>query len=159
MARATPLPIIEKGEATSWQGLILFDGVLDGGKILESPELEKLLVYFYGQKRISAVSTDSSEELQAWLRDELYKADVNERAMVYLVKTPFDELALPTHSKEYDAPLEIQILKPEADVENDFLLITCKWDDGLFRNDRHIIGVVADIDDLITIVLEHIKRD
>ena len=155
----TLTPYIESGEVTSWQGLILFDDVLDGEKVLDSQEIEKLLVYVYGQKRVSQVNTDYTEGLQDWLRDEMYKADVNQKAMVYLVKARFDDWATPTHSDQFEAPLEIQLFKPNAEVENDFLVITCKWSDGLFRNDRHIIGVIAETDDLLTIIFEHIKKD
>ncbi len=126
---------------------------------MDSPEVEKLLVYVYGQKRISLVNTDYTEGLQDWLRDEMYKADVNQNAMVYLVKAPFEDWATSTHSDQYEAPLEIQLFKPEAEVENDFLIITCRWDDGLFRNDRHIIGVIAETDDLITVIFEYVKKD
>ena len=38
-------------------------------------------------------------------------------------------------------------------------MIICRWDDGLFRNDRHIIGVIDETDDLITVIFEYVKKD
>ena len=81
----TLTPYIENEEVTSWQGLILFDDVLDGGKILDSPEVEKLLVYVYGQKRISQVNTDYTEGLQDWLMD------INKSTRVYNLNLLTDE--------------------------------------------------------------------
>ena len=37
-------------------------------------------------------------------------------------------------------------------VEKDFLAITCKWQDGLFRNDNYVLGIIADTDDLYNII-------
>lgn len=148
-------------ETEPWQSLILFDDVLDGDKIVTSPEVEKLMVYFYGQPRVSIAQTQYAGDLQDWLRDELYKADVNCRAMIYPFKAPFEDLALETHKKNYSAPLNLQIFHPDIPIEFDILVLTCTWeDDGqLFKNYSHIIGVIADNDDLATIVDEYVRRD
>lgn len=37
-------------------------------------------------------------------------------------------------------------------VEKDFLAITRKWQDGLFRNDSYVLGIIADTDDLYGII-------
>ena len=42
--------------------------------------------------------------------------------------------------------------KPKTPVEKDFLAITCKWQDGLFRNDNFVLGIIADTDDLYNII-------
>ena len=134
------------------------DNVLDGERLLSLPEIQKLLIYFYGQPRISLVETNYPEALQSWLREVLYAADVNGMAMVCPVKASFDEMAISGHSEEYSGPLYIQIIHPDQ-MENDLLVLTCKWADNLFHNDSYIIGLIADSDDLITIVDEYLRRD
>ena len=150
-------PVIAVPES-DWQSLILFDGVLNGEHLLSSPEIQKLLIYFYGQPRISIVETNYPEELHDWLRDALYSADVSGQAMVYPVKASFEEMAVQGHSAEYAGPLYIQIIRPDP-TENDLLVLTCRWANNLFHNDTYIIGLIADSDDLITIVDEYIRRD
>ena len=153
---AADVPAIVVGG--DWQSLILFDDVLNGERLLSSPEIQKLLVYFYGQPRISIVEANYPEELYDWLRDVLYKADANGVALVYTVKASFEEIAVQGHSTEYAGPLCIQIIRPDP-AENDLLVLTCRWANDLFHNDTHIIGLVADSDDLVTIVDEYIRRD
>lgn len=151
------VPVIAVTES-DWQSLILFDGILNGERLLSSSEIQKLLIYFYGQPRISVVETNYPKELHDWLRDALYTADVSGQAMVYPVKTSFDEMAVQGHSAEYAGPLDILIIHPDL-VENDLLVITCCWANTLFHNDSYIIGLIADSDDLATIVDEYIRRD
>lgn len=151
------VPVIAVTES-DWQSLILFDGILNGERLLSSPEIQKLLIYFYGQPRISVVETNYPKELHDWLRDALYTADVSGQALVYPVKTSFDEMAVQGHSAEYAGPLDILIIHPDL-VENDLLVITCCWANTLFHNDSYIIGLIADSDDLATIVDEYIRRD
>ena len=154
---AAEVPAIVVSES-DWQSLILFDGIVNGESFLSLPEIQKLLIYFYGQPRISIVETNYPKELQDWLRDALYKADVKGLAMVYPVKASFEEMAIPGHSEEYSGPLYIQIIHPDK-MENDLLVLTCRWTDNLFHNDSYIIGLIADSDDLITIVDEYLRRD
>ena len=154
---AAEVPAIVVSES-DWQSLILFDGIVNGESFLSLPEIQKLLIYFYGQPRISIVETNYPKELHDWLRDALYKADVKGLAMVYPVKASFEEMAIPGHSEEYSGPLYIQIIHPDK-MENDLLVLTCRWTDNLFHNDSYIIGLIADSDDLITIVDEYLRRD
>ena len=56
-------------------------------------------------------------------------------------------MALDTHGKEYSGPLVMTIIE-RGKGENDLLILTCNWGDGLFRNDYYIIGVIADTEDL-----------
>ena len=154
---AAEVPAIVVSES-DWQSLILFDGIVNGEAFLSLPEIQKLLIYFYGQPRISIVETNYPKELHDWLRDALYKADVKGLAMVYPVKASFEEMAIPGHSEEYSGPLYIQIIHPDQ-MENDLLVLTCRWTDNLFHNDSYIIGLIADSDDLITIVDEYLRRD
>ena len=141
-----------------WQSLVLFDNVLNGERLLSSKEIQTLLIYFYGQPRISIVEPNYPEELHDLLTDAVYKADVSGQAMVYPVKASFEEMAIDGHSNEFSGPLYIQIIRP-ALVENDFLVLTCHWEDNLFHNDTYIIGLIADSDDLVTIVDEYLRRD
>ena len=154
---AAEVPTIAVSES-DWQCLILFDGIVNGEPFLSSPEIQKLLIYFYGQPRISIVDTNYPKELHDWLRDALYTADVSGQAMVYPVKTSFEEMTVQGHSAEYAGPLYIQIIHPDL-VENDLLVLTCCWANTLFHNDTYIIGLIADSDDLANIVDEYIRRD
>lgn len=154
---AAEVPAVAVSES-DWQSLILFDGIVNGESFLSSPEIQKLLIYFYGQPRISIVETNYPKELHDWLRDALYTADVNGQAMMYPVKASFEEMAVQGHSAEYSGPLDIQIIHPDL-VENDLLVLTCRWANNLFHNDTFIIGLVADSDDLVSIVDEYIRRD
>lgn len=154
---AAEVPAVAVSES-DWQSLILFDGIVNGESFLSSPEIQKLLIYFYGQPRISIVETNYPNELHDWLRDALYTADVSGQAMVYPVKASFEEMAVQGHSAEYAGPLDIQIIHPDL-VENDLLVLTCRWANNLFHNDTFIIGLVADSDDLVSIVDEYIRRD
>lgn len=151
------VPVIAVTES-DWQSLLLFDGVVNGEAFLSLPEIQKLLIYFYGQARISIVETNYPEELHDWLRDALYKADLTGQAMVYPVKASFEEVAIQGHSAEFSGPLCIQIIHPDQ-MENDLLVLTCRWANTLFHNDSYIIGLIADSDDLATIVDEYIRRD
>ena len=78
--------------------------------------------------------------------------------MVYPFKESFEVMASDGHSEKYSGPLLIQIIHPDL-VENDMLVLTCHWSDGVFKNDYYVIGVIADSDDLITIVDEYLQRD
>ena len=133
------------------QALVLFNDVLDGEKLLLSPEIEKLVTYFYSQSALSIVQVENPERLHDWLRDEQYKADCQERSMIYPVKATFESLTLDTHSDEFSAPLYVQIFLPSDTVFN-VLTITCKWYDGIFRNDYYVIGAIVDAEDLKTIL-------
>ena len=154
VVEAPAIPVPE----SDWQSLVLFDNVLDGERLLSLPEIQKLLIYFFGQPRISLVETNYPEELHDFLIDVVYKADVKGLAMVYPVKASFEEMAIPGHSEEYSGPLYIQIIHPDQ-MENDLLVLTCRWANTLFHNDSYIIGLIADSDDLATIVDEYIRRD
>lgn len=149
------LPVIEDGNVKSWQSIILFEHILDGERILTSPEINKLLRYFYGQAKPSVVRTNYSDDLQFWVGHELYEADGNEDNMMYPFKASIEEMRTDEpiiHNGEYSGPLNIVSFKPDENVEKDFLAITCKWRDELFRNDSYVLGVIADTDDLYNII-------
>lgn len=149
------LPLIEDGKVESWQSLITFEHIIDGDKLMASPEIQKILRYFYGQARPSVVRTNYTDDLQFWVGHELYGADDNEENVIYPFKGSLKEMRTDDpiiHNGEYSGPLSIVSFKPEEPVENDFLAITCKWCDELFRNDSYVIGVIADTDDLYNII-------
>ncbi len=57
------LPLIEDGKVESWQSLTTFEHILDGDKLIASPEVQKILRYFYGQARPSVVRTNYTDDL------------------------------------------------------------------------------------------------
>ena len=140
---------INKGILTpcSGQSLVLFHNVLDAGKVLLSPEIEKLVTCIYGGSAFSIVETENPEKLHDWLRDEQYKAVVQDRTMIYPIKTPFEELTLDTQGGLFAGPAYALLFTPDGAVHN-VLTITCRWNDGLFRNDNYVIGAVIDSEDL-----------
>lgn len=133
------------------QSLVLFADVLSGDKLIRLPEIETLVKYFFGGMALVLAQTDYAEQLHDWAREEQYKADAQEHAMIYHVKTPFEDLTLDTYSNQFSGPLYIQVFRP-AGTEYDVLTITCQWNDGLFRNDYYVVGVIANSADLEAIV-------
>jgi len=158
MGRTATFPILESGKVSSWQSLVLFDDVLDADKILSSNEFEKVIKYHYGQMKTSKVNTTHLEDLRDWVRDEFDKSVTNEEAKAFKVKESFEDMALKGHSDDYFGPLQLFSIQPGSDVENDFLVMTCSWSDSIIKNPNHIVGVIADTDDLLTIVIEHLTR-
>ena len=140
------------------QSLILLGEVLDGNKLLQSPEIEVLVRHFYGGLALTLAETENAEQLHDWAREEQYKADAQEIAMIYHMKTRFEDLALDTYSDQFSGPLNIQVFHP-AETVYDVLTITCHWYDGLFRNDYYVIGVIANTADLDVIIQDGIKKN
>ena len=138
---------------SSSQALVLFDDVLDGDKLLQSPEIKALAEHFYDSVNLSIVRVDDPERLHEWFRDAQYKSDRQETGMIYPVKARFDDLTLATHSDQFSGPLYVRILTPDETVFT-VLTITCHWFDGLFRNDYYIVGAIVDVDDLEAILKE-----
>ena len=127
--------------------LILFDDVLDPEKVLQSPEVDKIVNYFYGRSIASILYPDNLEQLHDYFRDVQYVADVQTHAMIYPIKADFGELTLETYSDQFSGPAYIQITFP-GDTVYSVLTITCRWNDGLFSNDYYVIGAVIDLADL-----------
>lgn len=153
------LPVIEDGNVESWQSIILFEHILDGDKMMASPEIQKILRYFYGQARPSVVRTNYSDDLQFWVSHELYEADGNEDNMIYPFKASIEEMRMDepiVRNGEYSGPLNLTSFKPTS-ANYDLLAITCNWRDEFFRNDHYVIGVIADTDDLYNIIAEQFQ--
>lgn len=103
--------------------------------------------HFYGGVALTLTQTEYPEQLHDWAREEQYKADAQEHAMIYYMKTKFEDLTLATYSDQFSGPLYVQVFHP-AETVNDVLTITCHWYDGIFRNDYYVIGVIANTADL-----------
>lgn len=149
------LPVIEDGNVKSWQSIVLFEHILDGERLLTSPEINKLLRYFYGQAKPSVVRTNYADDLQAWINRELCLADMKGTMMIYPLTATCEEMRTDeniVHPGEYSGSLSVISFTPRTPVERDFLAITCKWQDGLFRNDSYVLGIIADTDDLYCII-------
>ena len=75
--------------------------------------------------------------------------------MTYPLTATYEEMKTDeniVHPGEYSGALSVISFKPKEPVEKDFLAITCKWRDELFRNDSYVIGIIADTDDLYNII-------
>ena len=127
--------------------LILFDDVLDPEKVLQSPEVDKIVNYFFGRSIVSILQPENVEQLHDYFRDVQYVADVQTHAMIYPIKADFGGLTLETYSDQFSGPAYSQITFP-GDTVYSVLTITCRWNDGLFSNDYYVIGAVIDLADL-----------
>ena len=90
--------------------------MLDGEKLLQSPEIKKLIEYFYENNDLSIVRVENIERLQDYFREEKYRAGNNNGSMIYPVKAHFDDLTLDTHSEEFSAPLNVLIFTQPAAI-------------------------------------------
>ena len=126
--------------------LILFNNVLDPEKVLQSPEVEKIVTFFFGRPIASVHQPDNAEQLHDWFSDVQYRADET-HAMIYPIKADFGEMTMESYSDQFSGPAYIQITSTGGTVY-DVLTITCKWYDGVFRNDFYVIGAVIDSGDL-----------
>lgn len=126
--------------------LILFNDVLDPEKVMQSPEVEKIVTFFFGRPIASVLQPDNAEQLHDWFRDVQYRADET-HAMIYPIKADFGELTMESYSNQFSGPAYIQITSTGGTVY-DVLTITCKWYDGVFRNDYYVIGAIVNAGDL-----------
>ena len=136
--------------STSRPVVVLFDKVLDPGKVIHSSEIDTFTNHFYGQSISATLGTEHDEELQDWLRDELYKAGIKGRSMIYPFKARFEDLAHDTHNDDYSCPLYLFLF--DTDEIKNLLVITCHWYDGLFRNDSDVVGVIASEETILGLV-------
>ena len=82
-------------------------------------------------------------------------ADMKGTMMAYPLTATYEEMRTDediVHNGEYSGALNVIFFKPKEPGERDFLAITCKWQDGLFRNDNYVLGIIADTDDLYSII-------
>ena len=143
--------IIKEQRISSTQSLVLFDNVLDLDKVLQSPEITMLLTCCYGGALLSVTKVDDSEKLHDWLREEQYRADVQEHTKVYPFKASFDCLKQDGCSDQFSGPLYVQLISPQ-ETAFDILTINCQWNNGIIRNDYYVVGAIVDTTDLEMIV-------
>lgn len=146
--KALELDVYSKEDGSS-QALILFDGVLDSKRLLQSYEIEALSNHFYGNAIISAANTTMLDELHSLLTDLCDKGfrSSDGGTMIYPVKAKFDDLVVKKHSEEYSGPVNVVITKTDS-LEHNILVLTCHWGNNLFRNDYYVVGVIGDTEDI-----------
>ena len=71
--------------------------------------------------------------------------------MIYPVKADFGDLTLDSFSDQFSGPLYVQIFTPDI-ADYYMLTFTCCWNDGVFKNDYYVVGVIADTEDLGKII-------
>lgn len=135
----------------SGQALVLFDDILDGEEVLQSPEIEKLVTCIYGGLALSIVQTNNPKNLHNWFRDEQQKAVLQDRSMVYHLKAAFEKLTADNHSDHFTGPIDIQLFSTDETVY-DVMTITCRRNDGLFTNDYYVIGAIVNEIDLERVI-------
>lgn len=138
-AANNPCSVVMPPIETSKTALVVFDDVLDPKKVLNSPEIETLVKEFHGTNTISLLDPENKDELQDWLRDEIYRAN---DSMIYHVETSFDEFVVADYDYKFSGPLNVIILCPGGTKY--YLVLTCRWGDGLFRRDYSVIGVIGE---------------
>ena len=82
-------------------------------------------------------------------------ADMKRTLITYPLTVTYEKMKTDeniVHLGEYSGALSVISFKPKEPVEKDFLAITCKWQDGQFRNDSYVLGVIADTDDLYSVI-------
>lgn len=126
--------------------LVLFDGVLDSSKVLKSKEVDILANHFFGHSVRSVLVTVYEEKLKDYVRDELYKSDVQGRSMIYPFKAKFENLAQDSPGEGFSGPLYMVIINNE-DLSG-LLVFTCHWSDEVFRNESYMVGAIGLEDEL-----------
>lgn len=130
--------------------LVLFDSVLDSNKVLKSKEVDILANHFFKQSVRSVLVTVYEEQLQDYVRDELYKADVQSRSMIYPFKARFEDFALDSPGKGFSGPLYLVVFN--NDDLSGVLVFTSHWSDAVFRNDSYVVGAIGLEDELKNLI-------
>lgn len=126
--------------------LVLFDSVLDSNKVLKSKEVDILANHFFGQSVRSVLVTVYDEKLQDYVRDELYKAGVQSRSMIYPFKAKFEDLAQDSPGDGFSGPLYLVVFN--NDDFSGLLVFICHWNDEVFTNDSYVVGAIGLEDEL-----------
>lgn len=130
--------------------LVLFDKVLNSNKVLKSKEIDVFTNHFFGQSAHSVLVTVYEEQLQDYIRDELYKAGVQSRSMIYPFKAKFEDLAQDSPVDGFSGPIYLFVFN--TDELSDVLVLTCHWDDGVFKNDSYVVGALGLEDELKNLI-------
>lgn len=126
--------------------LVLFDSVLDSSKVLKSKEVDILANHFFGQSVHSVLVTVYEEKLQDYVRDELYKAGVQSRSMIYPFKARFETLAQDSPGDGFSGPVYLVVFN--TDDLSGVLVFICHWNDEVFTNDEYVVGAIGLEDEL-----------
>lgn len=125
--------------------LVLFDSVLDSSKVLKSKEVDILANHFFGQSVHSVVVTVYEEQLKSYFQDELYKAGVQSRSMIYPFKARFEDLAQDSRNG-FSGPVYLVVFN--NDDFSGLLVFICHWNDEVFTNDSYVVGAIGLEDEL-----------
>ena len=121
--------------------LVLFDGVLDSSKVLKSKEVDILANHFFGQSVHSVLVTVYEEQLKSYFQDELYKAGVQSRSMIYPFKAKFKDLTQDSPGDGFSGPIYLAVFN--NDDFSGLLVFICHWNDDVFTNDSYVVGVIG----------------
>ncbi len=140
------------------QKLILFENILNPNAIATNEmfrkELEAISNYVFGEAGFSVEDGFAkSDGLHDWCSGELDKFLRRDTGPVCPVKTSFEEIKNEGASDKCSGPLKMWFFEPDGALDDQIILITCHWTDGLFSNDHYVIGMmVTDTD------LEHLEE-
>lgn len=126
--------------------LVLFDGVLNSNKVLKSKEVDILSNHFFGQSTRSVLVTVYEEQLRGYISDELYKAGVQSRSMIYPFKAQFEDFAQDSPGDGFSGPLYLVVFN--NDEFSGLLVFICHWNDEVFTNDSYVVGAIGLEDEL-----------
>ncbi len=121
--------------------LVLFDSVLNSDKVLKSKEVDILANHFFGRSVHSVLVTVYEQQLKNYIQDELYKAGVQSRSMIYPFKAKFEDLALDSPSEGFSGPVYLIVFN--NDDLSGLLVFICHWDDEVFKNDSYVVGAIG----------------
>lgn len=121
--------------------LVLFDSVLNSDKVLKSKEVDILANHFFGQSVHSVLVTVYEEQLKSYIQDELYKAGVQSRSMIYPFKAKFEDFAQDSPSDGFSGPLYLVVFN--NDEFSGLLVFICHWNDEVFTNDSYVVGAIG----------------
>ncbi len=129
------------------QKLILFENVLNPDAISTSgmfqKELGAMSNYVFGEYNCSIESPENIHKLHDWCIGELDKSLRRDSGPVLPLKTRFDDIKDERATDDFSGPMMMWSFEPDGALDDQIILITCHWTDGLFSNDHYVIGVVA----------------
>ena len=126
--------------------LVLFDSVLNSDKVLKSKEVDILANHFFGQSVHSVLVTVYEEQLKSYFQDELYKAGVQSRSMIYPFKARFEDLTQDSPGDGFSGPVYLVVFN--NDDFSGLLVFICHWNDDVFTNDSYVVGAIGLEDEL-----------
>lgn len=136
--------------------LVLFDSVLNSNKVLKSKEVDILANHFFGQSVHSVLVTVYEEQLKSYIQDELYKAGVQSRSMIYPFKAKFEDFAQDSLVESFSGPLYLVVFN--TDELSGLLVFICHWNDEAFTNDSYVVGAIGLEDELKNLIDNRLKE-